>query len=76
MYLLVAMTKGQTRVVRYKIHRKFLIPSKHHDVSHNACCRHSGDIRQLKGMTLKMNRLDVIALVTLVNAVAVLALMK
>src|SRR5579885_2012223 len=58
--LLMAMEERKAGIIRYEIHRNFLISSHHYHVLHHARSRRSHDIRQLECMAVQVNRVEIV----------------
>src|SRR5882724_2250087 len=61
MQLLMTVKQGQARIVGDKVHFRFLIAAKHHDVFENSRGGLSRQTRQLEAVPVQMDRMDVIA---------------
>ena len=67
--LLMAMEKGQTRIVRDERYLRFLIAAQHQDILDDSCGWETSDAVQLKTVPVKMNRMDVVAGIAHANSI-------
>jgi len=68
--LLVAMEKREAGIVGDEINFELLVAAEHDNVFADARGRSAGDLRELEGVAVEMDRVDVVALVEEAEAVA------
>src|SRR5579864_6425206 len=61
MKLLMAMEKCQTWIVSDKVNIASLVATKHHDIFHDTGCGSPREIGQFESVTMKMDRMYIVA---------------
>src|SRR5882724_2444518 len=70
MQLLVTVEEGQPRIISNKVYLGFLVSAQHHNIFQDSSGRLSGQARQLKTMTMKMDWMDIVTGIVHTNTIA------
>ena len=68
-HLLMAVEKSETGIVGNKVDFVDLVDPEHHNILHDTGRGDSGEISELKAVAMKMDRMNVVAVVAHTNAI-------